>query len=146
MILYKRVLIMLFILLALSTTLMAGWGGLKYDNYASHISSEIDRVFIKYNLCKDIRRDCQEKQLFFMNQAEPKIQVMVNSIENYKIINEIITIVIDEFELSKKNGDKDLTIYLSFSRKNEKQTGFFSSLFNDDDFIELELKLQGEEK
>jgi hypothetical protein len=27
---------------------------------------------------------------------------MVNSIENYKIINEIITIVIDEFGLAKK--------------------------------------------
>jgi hypothetical protein len=99
---YKRVLIIMYMLLALTITLNAGWGGLKYDNYASHISSEISRVFIKYNLCKDIRRDCQEKQLFFMNQAEPKIQIMVNSIENYKIINEIITIVIDEFGLAKK--------------------------------------------
>ena len=141
---YKRVLIIIYMLLALTTTLNAGWGGLKYDNYASHISSEISRVFIKYNLCKDIRRDCQEKQLFFMNQAEPKIQIMVNSIENYKIINEIITIVIDEFELAKKNGDKDLTIYLSFSRKNEKEIGFFRGLFHDDDFITL--KLKGEEK
>ena len=70
-----------------------------------------------------------------MNQAEPKIQIMVNSIENYKIINEIITIVINEFELAQKNGDKDLIIYLSFSRKDEKETGFFSDIFNDNDYI-----------
>ena len=141
----KRALNILCILLILSTTLNAGWGGLKYDNYASRISSEIDRTLIKYNLCKDKKRDCQEIHLFFISQAEPEIKIAVNSIENYRIINEIITIVINEFELAQKNGDKDLTIYLSFTRKNEKEAGFFNDIFKDNDFIKLKLKLKGEQ-
>ena len=137
----SKIMILIFITFTFGSTLNAGWGGLKYDNYASHISNEIDKVFIKYNLCKDRRGDCQEKRLFFMNQAEPKIQIMVNSIEDYKIINEIITITINEFELAQKNGDKDLTIYLTFSRKAKNEAGFFSGLFHDDAFIVF--KLQG---
>ena len=135
--------IIALVLLILSTTLSAGWGGYKYDKYAKHISSRIDKVFIKYDLCKGVKQDCLKKDLLFISQAEPNIWVSVNSIKNYKAINEIITIVLNEFELGQQNGDKDLTIYLSIQKDNKK-IGFFSGLFHDYDFIEL--KLKGEEK
>ena len=89
----SKIMILIFITFTFGSTLNAGWGGLKYDNYASHIS------------------------------------------------NEIITITINEFELAQKNGDKDLTIYLTFSRKAKNEAGFFSGLFHDDAFIVF--KLQG---
>jgi archaellin len=140
---YKKMVILLSIMLVLSITVNAGWGGIKYDKYANHITNNINNTFIKYGLCQGIKQDCLKKELLFISQAEPNIQISVNSIKNYKIINEIITIVITEFEKAQKNGDTDLTIYLSIS-KNNKRVGFFDSLFQDNDFIRL--KLKGEEK
>lgn len=143
---HKRVLIILFILFALSTTLMAGWGGLKYDNYASHISSEIYKVFIKYDLCKIKNKDCAKKELFFVSQSEPKISFYIYQVGNLQIVDEIIEILMNEYQLAQKNGDKDLVMHLVIFRESHKemQIGFFDGIFNDYEFVNLTIR--GEEK
>jgi hypothetical protein len=145
--LYKRVLFFLFISLALNTTLSAGWGGLKYDNYAAHISNEIHKVFIKYDLCKVRNKDCAKKELLFISQAEPKISIYIYQVDNLQMIDEIIKIVMDEYQLAKRNGYNDLIINLAvFKQSHEelRKISFLNGLFNDYEFVNLTIK--GEEK
>lgn len=134
---------LVLVLIFLNSLLYAGWGGYKYDEYATHISDQLYVLYIKNGICTDAKRDCRQKNIFFVSQAEPKISFYIYQVENLQMVDEIIEILMNEYQLAQKNGDKDLIIHLSIfklSHDESKRIGFLDGIFNDYEFVNLTIK------
>lgn len=145
--LHKRLLGLVLILYLSNTTLDAGWGGMKYHEYTTHMIDDIYEVFIKNKICTDRNRDCQSKELILSQQAAPNIYLSIYSFKDLEILDEVIKIVIDEYTLAQNNGDTDLSIHLTVFERSHvelREIGFFDGLFNDHHIIDLSIR--GEEK
>lgn len=145
--LVNKLIALVFVLFFSNSLLYAGWGGLKYDKYVTHISSQLDILYVKHGICSDPKRDCRQKNIFFVSQAEPKISFYIYQVGNLQIVDEIIEILMNEYQLAQKNGDKDLIIHLSIfklSHDELKKIGFWDGIFNNYEFVNLTIK--GEEK
>lgn len=138
---------LVLVLIFLNSLLYAGWGGRKYDEYAAHISDKLYVLYIKHGICTDPKRDCRQKNIFFVSQAEPTLQFSLFLVDNLEMADSIIEIMIDEYGLAQKKGDKDLSIHLTICKESHqeiKNIGFLDSLFHEYAFIKL--KLQGDKK
>lgn len=139
----NKSIVVVLLLVFLNNLLYAGWGGLKYAEYATHISDQLYVLYIKHGICTDPKRDCRQKNIFFISQAEPKISFYIYQVGNLQMVDEIIEILMNEYQLAQKNGDKDLIIHLSIfklSHDELNKIGFWDGIFNDYEFVNLTIK------
>jgi len=112
---------------------------LKINKNAEILSNDIYEIFIENKICTNKMKDCTSKELLFFDGSTDTLYIYIFSIDNMKVVNEIIQVCTDRYSKEHKDFSIDLSFY-NISMKEKNKRGSIKELFNKSSFLEFKLK------